>query len=493
MYIKEADKVIIKDLKAAGRVFSNASEKHSYPFCWRSQTPLIYRGFECWFIEVTKLKERLLELNKTTTWVPEHVQHGRFHQWLANAHDWCISRYRYWGNPIPLWVSDDGEEVVCVSSVAELEKLSGVKNITDIHKEFVDEITIPSKMGKGQLKRIPEVFDCWFESGSMPFAQCNYPYGISEEKFMKGFPANFIAEGLDQTRGWFYTLMVISAAVKDCAPFKNLVVNGIVLAEDGSKMSKSKKNYPDPTLIANMHGADACRMYLCNSPLVKAEPLRFSADGVQAIVRDIFLPWYNSYRFCIQNIQRWEKRSGKNFLFNPKTKYTLFKNKKANIMDRYIVTACQDMIKQVRYEMDNYRLYNVLRHILSFLENLTNWYVRLNRPRMKGESNTADDQFLSLNILFEVLLCTTQLISPVTPFLSEHIYLNLRNGLTEKDKMGSIHFTDMPTFDEKLIDQDTKVMVENMQDAIETGRVVRDGLKLSSKYPLQRVKLIDSD
>jgi len=210
-------------------------------------------------------------------------------------------------------------------------------------------------------------------------------------------------------------------------------------------------------------------------------------------VRDIFLPWYNSYRFCIQNIQRWEKRSGKNFLFNPETKYAVFKNKKANIMDRYIVTACQDMIKQVRHEMDNYRLYNVLRHILSFLENLTNWYVRLNRPRMKGESNSADDQFTSLNILFEVLLRTTQLISPVTPFLSEHIYFNLRNGLTEKDKTDSIHFTEMPTFDEKLIDQHTKVMIENMQDAIETGRVVRDGLKLSSKYPLQKVKLIDAD
>jgi len=210
-------------------------------------------------------------------------------------------------------------------------------------------------------------------------------------------------------------------------------------------------------------------------------------------VRDIFLPWYNSYRFCIQNIQRWEKRSGKNFLFNPETKYAVFKNKKANIMDRYIVTACQDMIKQVRHEMDNYRLYNVLRHILSFLENLTNWYVRLNRPRMKGENNSADDQFTSLNILFEVLLRTTQLISPVTPFLSEHIYFNLRNGLTEKDKTDSIHFTEMPTFDEKLIDQHTKVMIENMQDAIETGRVVRDGLKLSSKYPLQKVKLIDAD
>ena len=231
--------------------------------------------------------------------MPEFVQQKRFHNWLADAKDWCISRTRYWGNPIPLWVSDDGEEVVCISSIAELEELSGVTGITDIHKEFVDEITIPSKQGKGVLKRIPDVFDCWFESGSMPFAQSHYPRGTTEEKFQAGFPADFIAEGLDQTRGWFYTLMVISCAVKDCAPFKNLIVNGIVLAEDGAKMSKSKKNYSDPLAIAHAHGADACRLYLCNSPLVRAEPLRFSAEGVKHIVRDIFLPWFNSYRFCI--------------------------------------------------------------------------------------------------------------------------------------------------------------------------------------------------
>lgn len=176
---------------------SSGTIKHSYPFCWRSQTPLIYRGFDCWFIKVTDIKQDLLRENKKPNWVPSFVQEKRFHNWLENANDWCFSRNRYWGNPIPLWVSDDGQEVVCVGSVKELEELSGVKNITDIHREYVDQITIPSKQGKGQLKRIPEVFDCWFESGSMPFAQSNYPHGISEEKFMKGFPANFIAEGLD--------------------------------------------------------------------------------------------------------------------------------------------------------------------------------------------------------------------------------------------------------------------------------------------------------
>jgi isoleucyl-tRNA synthetase len=192
----------------------------------------------------------LIEQNKTTKWVPDFVQEKRFHNWLVDAKDWCFSRNRFWGNPIPIWMSDDGEEIVCVGSIKELEELSGQGPFTDIHREFVDHITIPSKKGKGNLKRIPEVFDCWFESGAMPFAQSHYPFSVNDETFNKGFPANFIAEGLDQTRGWFYTLMVISTAVKGVAPFKNLICNGIVLAEDGTKMSKSKKNYPDPVFMA---------------------------------------------------------------------------------------------------------------------------------------------------------------------------------------------------------------------------------------------------
>ena len=240
------------------------------------------------------------------------------------------------------------------------------------------------------LKRIPEVFDCWFESGSMPFAQSHYPFSTNDERFNKIFPADFIAEGLDQTRGWFYTLMVISGAVRDCAPFKNLIVNGIVLAEDGTKMSKSKKNYPDPLLIANNYGADACRLYLCNSPVVRAESLRFSESGVKDIVRDIFLPWFNAYRFCIQNITRLEKRTGEQFSFDPEMRNAVFQSNEANYLDKYIITSSQNLIKYVRNEMDHYRLYNVVKHLVTFLENLTNWYVRLNRPRMKGESSVED-------------------------------------------------------------------------------------------------------
>lgn len=272
-HFKEADPNITKDLKERGRLVASGTVVHSYPFCWRSQTPLMYRAVDTWFIRVTDLKEQLLKNNEDPRWVPSFVQEKRFKNWLADARDWCFSRNRYWGNPIPLWVSDDGEEVVCVGSVEELRQLSGCGEITDLHRENIDHITIPSKQGKGVLKRIPEVFDCWFESGSMPFAQSHYPFTTKEEDFAKGFPGDFIAEGLDQTRGWFYTLMVISTAIKGCAPFKNLIVNGIVLASDGSKMSKSKKNYPDPLDIAKNYGADACRLYLCNSPVVRAESL----------------------------------------------------------------------------------------------------------------------------------------------------------------------------------------------------------------------------
>ena len=240
------------------------------------------------------------------------------------------------------------------------------------------------------MRRIPEVFDCWFESGSMPFAQVHYPFDVTEEEFDKSFPANFIAEGLDQTRGWFYTLMVISTAVKGKEPFKNLIVNGIVLAEDGSKMSKSKKNYPDPMFIAHQFGADACRLYLCNSPVVRAEPLKFAQEGVRGIVREVFLPWFNAYRFLIQNISRWETQTNQTFIFDEKLKEKLEASESANIMDKWIIAANQNLIKFVRNEMDNYRLYNVVRHMLQFLEQLTNWYVRLNRSRMKGEEGPED-------------------------------------------------------------------------------------------------------
>ena len=308
-HVKEADTDICKRLKAEGRLVSKSNYKHSYPFCWRSDTPLIYKAVPSWFIKVEEIKERLLANNAKTYWVPTFVKEKRFHNWLENARDWNVSRNRYWGTPLPIWATEDFSEMIVIGSIEELEKLSGVK-VTDIHRESIDHITIPSTKTPGAvLKRVEEVFDCWFESGSMPYAQSHYPFE-NKEAFEDGFPAHFIAEGLDQTRGWFYTLMVLSTALFDKPAFQNLIVNGLVLAENGKKMSKRLKNYPDPNLVIEKYGADALRLYLINSPVVRAEPLRFKESGVLGVVKDVFLPWYNTYRFFAQQALRLTSASG---------------------------------------------------------------------------------------------------------------------------------------------------------------------------------------
>jgi len=294
LYVKDADKEIVARIKEAGRLVDAASINHPYPFCWRSDTPLIYRAVPSWFVKVESIKDKLLANNAQTYWVPSYVKEKRFHNWLENAHDWAVSRSRFWGTPIPIWASEDGEEVVCIGSVEELEALTGHK-VTDLHRHFIDHLTIPSRTGRGELRRVDDVFDCWFESGSMPYGQLHYPFE-NKELFENNFPADFVAEGLDQTRGWFYTLMVLSTALFDKPAFKNLVCNGLVLAADGKKMSKRLKNYPDPNEVIHKYGADALRLYLINSPVVRAETLRFKEEGVFSVVKDVFLPWYNAYR-----------------------------------------------------------------------------------------------------------------------------------------------------------------------------------------------------
>ncbi|XP_077458781.1 isoleucine--tRNA ligase, cytoplasmic isoform X2 [Stigmatopora argus] len=488
-YVKDADKNIIKWLKEKGRLVNASSFKHSYPFCWRSDTPLIYKAVPSWFVRVEHMVQKLLNNNAQCYWVPDFVREKRFGNWLRDARDWAISRNRYWGTPIPMWVSDDYEEVVCVGSIGELEEMTGVK-VTDLHRESIDHLTIPSRSGKGVLRRITEVFDCWFESGSMPYAQVHYPFENRKE-FEDTFPADFIAEGIDQTRGWFYTLLVLSTALFGKPPFKNVIVNGLVLASDGQKMSKRKKNYPDPGLIVQNYGADALRLYLINSPVVRAENLRFKEEGVRDVLKDVFLPWYNAYRFLVQNVQRLKKEDGILFLFNENTA-----KQSDNIMDKWIQSFTQSLIQFFKAEMDAYRLYTVVPRLVKFVDMLTNWYVRTNRRRLKGESGT-EDCLWALETLFSVLFSMCRLMAPFTPFITEMMYQNLRNlidltSLEEKDT-GSIHYLMLPQVRENLIDKRIENAVSQMQSVIELGRVIRDRKTLPVKYPLKEVVVIHQD
>uniref|UniRef100_A0A674PDG7 Isoleucine--tRNA ligase, cytoplasmic n=1 Tax=Takifugu rubripes TaxID=31033 RepID=A0A674PDG7_TAKRU len=488
-YVKDADKNIIKWLKENGRLVNASSFKHSYPFCWRSDTPLIYKAVPSWFVRVEHMVEKLLDNNGKCYWVPEFVREKRFGNWLRDARDWAISRNRYWGTPIPLWVSDDFEEVVCIGSVADLEELTGVK-VTDLHRESIDSLTIPSRCGKGVLRRVSEVFDCWFESGSMPYAQVHYPFENRKE-FEDTFPADFIAEGIDQTRGWFYTLLVLSTALFGKPPFKNVIVNGLVLASDGQKMSKRKKNYPDPGLIVQNYGADALRLYLINSPVVRAENLRFKEEGVRDVLKDVFLPWYNAYRFLVQNVQRLQKDEDIQFLYNENTA-----KQSDNIMDKWIQSFTQSLIQFFKEEMDAYRLYTVVPRLVRFVDMLTNWYVRTNRRRLKGESGT-EDCLWALETLFSVLFSMCRLMAPFTPFITEIMYQNLQHlidpvSVEEKDAT-SIHYLMLPQVRESLIDKRIENAVSQMQSVIELGRVIRDRKTMPIKYPLKEVVVIHQD
>ncbi|XP_015964560.1 isoleucine--tRNA ligase, cytoplasmic [Arachis duranensis] len=453
-YIKDADKDIIEAVKAKGR--------------------LVKQGNLGLFVKVELLKEKLLENNKQTYWVPDFVKDKRFHNWLENARDWAISRSRFWGTPLPLWISEDEKEIIVIDSVAKLEKLSGVK-VFDLHRHNIDHITIQSESGR-VLRRVDDVFDCWFESGSMPYAYIHYPFE-NIELFEKNFPGHFVAEGLDQTRGWFYTLMVLATALFGKPAFRNLICNGLVLAEDGKKMSKSLKNYPPPMEVVDDYGADALRLYLINSPVVRAEPLRFKKEGVYGVVRDVFLPWYNAYRFLVQNAKRLEVEGLAPFI--PIDHATL--QKSSNVLDQWINSATQSLIHFVKQEMNAYRLYTVVPYLLKFLDNLTNIYVRFNRKRLKGRTGEEDCR-TALSTLYNVLLLSCKVMAPFTPFFTEVLFQNMRkacNGLEE-----SIHYCSFPE-EEGERDERIEQSVSRMMTIIDLARNIRERNNKPLKTPLR--------
>lgn len=473
---KEADKEIIKDLKSKNLIYRHETIMHNYAHCWRTETPLMNKAISTWFVKMDPIKENLIQNNLKTHWVPEHLKEGRFGKWLENARDWNISRNRYWGTPIPIWRNKQGESI-CISSIAELEKLTG-KKLDDIHKHFVDDLEIPSTKGNDPLRRIPEVLDCWFESGSMPYAQEHYPFE-NKEKFEKNFPADFIAEGLDQTRGWFYTLSVLSTALFNKPPFKNVIVNGLVLASDGKKMSKRLKNYPEATEILDQFGADALRVFLVSSPASHAEELKFSEAGVKEVVRAVLLPYWNAYSFFVTYAlaDKWEKKT-----FQIKKIETL-----ENELDHWIVSRLHTLIKNYDKKMAQYHLADVVPEVLKFVDELTNWYIRLNRRRFWSEEKNKDKDD-AYQTLYYILIEFSKLLAPLMPFVTEEVFQNLKSTTEE-----SIHLTAFPKLENKLINNNLEEDMQIISNVVFMGRNLRSVHNIKTRQPLSELKVIIKD
>ena len=478
-FCKDCDKDIIKRLKTEGKLVHQSTIVHSYPYCDRTDTPLIYRAIDAWYVKVEDLHEKLAANNATVHWTPEYVGDKRFGNWLKDARDWNISRNRFWGSCIPVWINDeDPSDMICVGSIAELESLSGVK-VTDLHKHYVDKIVI-RKDGK-TYHRTPEVLDCWFESGSMPYAQQHYMGDANgqpnEAGFKDFFPADFIAEGLDQTRGWFYTLMLLGTMLFGKSPYRNVVVNGLVLAEDGKKMSKRLKNYPDPNLMLNTYGADAIRLYMIYSPVVRAENLKFSENGVKQIMRDLLIPWWNAYSFFVTyaNVDGFADKE-------------VVKPASDNVLDRWIVSSMETLIADVTEAMDAYDLQKAVRPFVKFIEDLTNWYIRRSRRRFWKSTNDGD-KLNAYRTLRYVLVQLSKVAAPFTPFIAEEIYGNLKG---ESDPE-SVHLCDFPTANAAARDLELERRMADVQAAVELGRRLRADNDLKVRQPLSALKIAGGD
>lgn len=470
---RECQKEIIREIKDKGLLFLQETINHRYPFCYRTDTPLIYRATQTWFVAVEKIKHRLLKNNELIHWVPSHIKHGRFGKWLENAKDWAVSRNRFWGTPIPLWESDDGD-IICLGSRKELEEMTGVK-VDDLHRHKIDGLVI-EKEGK-LYRRIDAVFDCWFESGSMPYAQNHYPFE-NKELTETAFPADFIAEGLDQTRGWFYTLHVLATALFDKPAFKNVIVNGIVLAEDGAKMSKRLQNYPDPTELVEKHGADALRLYLLKSPVVRAEDLHFQESGVESVVKQIILPLWNSYTFfkTYADLYSWQLSSAKTL-----------DNEALNLLDTWVLSRLQTLIGQIDTAMASYLLSEAVTAIEHFIEDLTNWYIRRSRRRFWSEDNLSDRN-AAMHTLAYVLSTLCKLISPFAPFIAETLYQKLKGVGSPL----SVHLCKWPQIALSQKQEELEEVMKAIQTLANLGHGLRKENRLKVRQPLACAYIVDA-
>lgn len=472
-FVKDCDKDIMERLKKEGKLVKRDQILHAYPHCWRCSSPLIYRAVGSWFVKVEDIRDKMVAANQKITWQPDHIKNGRFGKWLEGARDWAISRNRFWGNPIPVWKCPDCGKTICVGSRQELKDLSGVYP-EDLHKHFVDEITIPCECGS-TMRRIPEVLDCWFESGSMPYAQNHYPFE-NKEYFENHFPAEFISEGLDQTRGWFYSLTVLAAALFDRPAFENCVVSGLVLASDGKKMSKSLRNYTDPAEAVNMFGADAIRLFLMHSPVVKADDLKYSDDGVRDVLKGILIPLWNSYSFFVTyaNIDGIQA-----------TGHAFDKTLPNNPLDRWLLSITQKMVKDVTEAMDAYDLSKAIDPIVSYIDQLNNWYIRRSRRRFWKSENDGD-KTEAYETLYLALKTFAKTAAPVIPFVTETIWQNLR---TDTDPI-SVHLEDYPVCNEQWRDIQLEFKMDTVQKAVSMGRSLRYQYNLKIRQPLKSVEFV---
>lgn len=475
-YIKDADKKIISQLKKTGHLYEHSTYVHSYPYCYRSGAPLIYRTVPCWYVRVEKMREQLEKSNAQINWIPPHIKTGRFGNWLENARDWAIGRNRIWGTPIPIWINDETGTMDCFGSIEEFKKITGVE-LQDMHREFVDPITYQKPKEPGTYRRTPEILDCWFESGSMPYGQSHYPFE-NKEQFERQFPADFITEGLDQTRGWFYTLTILSTALFQKPAFKNVIVSGMVLAKDGKKMSKSLRNYTPPDDLMETYGADALRLALISSPLVKAEEQRFSDEALKDMTRRVLLPWYNSFKFftTYAQLDNW----------NPKSHL----EKGEEISDQWILSKLQTLTEQVSKSMNTYHLDRATPHLFHFIDHLNNWYIRLNRRRFWAEKNSPNKN-QAYTALYLTLKQITTLMAPIAPFLSEWIFQELRKRDPELPE--SVHLCPYPKANPRQKNPELEDAMSRMQQIVLLGRQKRNQFKIKVKTPLQTLTVLHRD
>lgn len=473
IFCKDGDKLIIANLKERNLLFKELMFEHSYPFCWRCDTPLLYYARSTWFIKMTEVRDRLLKNNKTVNWMPPTIGTGRMGNFLENVIDWGISRERYWGTPLPVWICEDCGEIHVIGSKEELKQMSGLEGDIELHKPYIDQVTVKCPKCHGVMKRTPEVIDCWYDSGSMPFAQWHYPFE-NKEIFEKQYPADFISEAVDQTRGWFYTLLAISTLIFDKAPFKNCIVLGHVNDKDGIKMSKHKGNVVDPWSVLDKQGADAVRWYFYTSSAPWL-PSRFSAENVSEAQRKFMGTLWNTYAFFVlyADIDK----------FDP-TKYNL-KDCKLTLMDRWILSGLNTLIDYVDNSLNEYKITESARAIQDFTDNLSNWYVRRCRDRYWG-SDMTDDKIAAYMTLYHVLVTLAKVSAPFVPFMSEQIYQNLVRGFYN-DAEESVHLCSYPVADKSLIDTALEEDMKFVLDAVVVGRAARNKSNIKNRQPLSKI------